>query len=140
MNLKISDFVFKIDDNDALKKFYNRQGYLTESPPDFTIHISEKDIKTDMEILGGDRFFNRARDLAIHRKIAELLPLHNAILLHSACFDVDGIGIAFAAHSGTGKTTHMQLWQHFLKNSNHPFVDHNLISIFFVLFAPKFHL
>jgi hypothetical protein len=116
MNLKISDFVFKIDDNDALKKFYNRQGYLTESPPDFTIHISEKDIKTDMEILGGDRFFNRATDLAIHRKIAELLPLHNAILLHSACFDVDGIGIAFAAHSGTGKTTHMQLWQHFLKN------------------------
>ena len=52
--------------------------------------------------------------IAIQRKIAELLPLHNAFVLHSATFDVDGVGIAFAAHSGTGKTTHMNLWQKLL--------------------------
>jgi hypothetical protein len=52
--------------------------------------------------------------IAIHRKIAEWLPLHRAFVLHSACFDVDGIGVAFAAHSGTGKTTHMRLWQQLL--------------------------
>ena len=52
--------------------------------------------------------------IAIHRKIAEWLPLHNAFVLHSACFDVDGVGVAFAAHSGTGKTTHMRLWQQLL--------------------------
>ena len=48
---------------------------------------------------------------AIFRKLAEWLPLHNAFVLHSACFDVEGTGVAFAAHSGTGKTTHMNLWQ-----------------------------
>lgn len=46
-----------------------------------------------------------------YRKLAEWLPLHNAFVLHSAVFDVDGTGIALAAHSGTGKTTHMLLWQ-----------------------------
>ena len=51
---------------------------------------------------------------AIYRKIAEWLPLHDAFVLHSACFDVDGVGVAFAAHSGTGKTTHMLLWQKLL--------------------------
>lgn len=45
------------------------------------------------------------------RKIGNWLPINNAFILHSACFDVDGVGIAFAAHSGTGKTTHMLNWQ-----------------------------
>lgn len=52
--------------------------------------------------------------IAVCRKIADVIPLHNAFLLHSACFDVDGMGIAFAAQSGTGKTTHMLLWQKLL--------------------------
>ena len=51
---------------------------------------------------------------SMQRKIAEWLPLHDAFVLHSACFDVDGVGVAFAAHSGTGKTTHMLLWQKLL--------------------------
>lgn len=54
------------------------------------------------------------RDCWILREIAEKLFQYNAILLHSACFDVDGVGVAFAAHSGTGKTTHMNLWQKYL--------------------------
>lgn len=52
--------------------------------------------------------------IAIFRKISDWLPLHNAFVLHSATFDVDGVGVAFAAHSGTGKTTHMRLWQELL--------------------------
>lgn len=48
------------------------------------------------------------------RKISEWLPLQNALIMHSATFDVDGMGVAFAAHSGTGKTTHMLLWQKLL--------------------------
>lgn len=52
--------------------------------------------------------------VAFHRKFAEWLPLHNAFVFHSACFDVEGTGVAFAAHRGTGKTTHMNLWQKLL--------------------------
>ncbi len=52
--------------------------------------------------------------IALLRKFSDWLPLHNAFVLHSACFDVGGVGVAFAAHSGTGKTTHMRLWQEYL--------------------------
>lgn len=50
----------------------------------------------------------------LYRQIAEWLPNNGAFVLHSATFDVDGVGVAFAAHSGTGKTTHMNLWQQLL--------------------------
>lgn len=38
----------------------------------------------------------------------------NGILLHSSCVVVDGVAYAFSADSGTGKSTHTQLWlKHF---------------------------
>ena len=50
----------------------------------------------------------------VYRMIANQILDFDAFVLHSACFDVEGVGIAFAAHSGTGKTTHMSLWQKLL--------------------------
>lgn len=39
---------------------------------------------------------------------------YNGILLHSSCVVVDGYAYAFSADSGTGKSTHTQLWlKHF---------------------------
>lgn len=39
---------------------------------------------------------------------------HQGILLHSSCIVVDGMAYAFSADSGTGKSTHTQLWlEHF---------------------------
>ena len=39
---------------------------------------------------------------------------HDGILLHSSCVVVDGVAYAFSADSGTGKSTHTQLWlKHF---------------------------
>lgn len=114
MNIKISDFVVEIEDNKELRDRYKKKGFITDSLPDFVVHVTEKDIMDDLTKLGGEKFRDRVTNLAIHRKIAEWLPLHGAFLLHSACFDVDGVGVAFAAHSGTGKTTHMLLWQQLL--------------------------
>lgn len=38
----------------------------------------------------------------------------NGILLHSSCIVFDGVAYAFSADSGTGKSTHTQLWlKHF---------------------------
>ena len=114
MNIKISDFVIGLEDNEILETVYNRKGFLTDITPDFTVHTDELNIKEKIKELGGEKYRNRAIDLEIHQNIAEWLPLHDAFLLHSACFDVNGIGVAFSAHSGTGKTTHMLLWQKLL--------------------------
>ena len=98
--------------------------YLCEGKSDFSVEITPQDIDTEQEIAYCERTLEgltpsdlkkfQLERTAIQRKIAEWLPLHNAFVLHSACFDVGGVGVAFAAHSGTGKTTHMRLWQKLL--------------------------
>ena len=41
------------------------------------------------------------------------MPDFDAFLLHAAVIEVDGLAYAFAAPSGTGKTTHIALWKKF---------------------------
>jgi len=81
---------------------------------DFSFTISDEDIDIEREVYGNQFTENHLETVAAYRKIACWLPNNNSVILHSATFDVDGVGVAFAAHSGTGKTTHMNLWQELL--------------------------
>lgn len=82
--------------------------------PDLEINITMDDITRYRELVKlNTSKFTCAWQTALD-KIACWLPSQNALLLHSATFEVDGYGIAFAATSGTGKTTHMLNWQKLL--------------------------
>lgn len=102
---------FMISYFDAPKKMLQlSQSYIQKSENcDLNIKISEKDILDEMSEVNYSESYPKY--ICVSRKLAEWLPLHNAFVLHSAVFDVDGTGIALTAHSGTGKTTHMLLWQ-----------------------------
>lgn len=76
--------------------------------------VIQRDIEQELLFAEEVKTKRDALFAAALRKLAEWLPLHNAFVLHSAVFDVDGTGVALAAHSGTGKTTHMLLWQKLL--------------------------
>ena len=54
-----------------------------------------------------DRYYELT---AVYRKIAESLVDYNIILFHGSCLAVDGEAFIFTAKSGTGKSTHTQLW------------------------------
>lgn len=49
--------------------------------------------------------------LAVYRKIAERLADFDGFLCHGAVIAENGRGYMFCAPSGTGKTTHVRLWQ-----------------------------
>lgn len=88
--------------------------YLSSGEPDFKIEVNSEDIETERKI-AEQPFPDRVLETtAFYRKLAELLPKKQAFVLHSALFDVEGEGVAFGALSGTGKTTHMLLWQKLL--------------------------
>ena len=93
---------------------------------DEVITITEEDINSEKN--DGGYSTQYLEFIALCRKISNRLPLHGGFLLHSAVFDVDGTGVALAASSGTGKTTHMLLWQKYLGerltvvNGDKPFV------------------
>ncbi|MBR6509956.1 MAG: hypothetical protein IKT38_05055 [Clostridia bacterium] len=114
---KIADFnmAFETDIKNLSKIF---REYVSDfSKEDVKICITDNDIELEKKLAedGFDTKYATTYKLsAIHRKIGDWLPSQKAFVLHSACFDVDGVGVAFAAHSGTGKSTHMMLWQKLL--------------------------
>ena len=111
--LKLADYILEFN-NKHEYLFWRAKEYQVENPTktnvSFTIPIELID--------QGVSVSNEPRGLVegteMQRLFSEWLPLHDAFLMHSATFDVDGVGVAFAAHSGTGKTTHMNLWQQLL--------------------------
>ena len=110
---KIADFNFELKFRHTRFKLDSADYYVDEGDLFATISCSEE----EKEIARNNDYSLKKsylESMVLHRKLAEWLPLHNAFVLHSACFDVDGAGVAFAAHSGTGKTTHMNLWQKYL--------------------------
>ena len=109
-NCLIADFIIAIRNRYKLIEEYCND-YLVENSVKEQLYIRlEKEELVSTE----ETRINHIEALEIYRKVAEWLPLHDAFVLHSACFDVCGEGVVFAAHSGTGKTTHMLLWQKLL--------------------------
>ena len=105
---------FKIEYDNMYDMFAKQcADYISESP-ELRIELTELDINSERALSEGEFSDAYLETIAFYRKLAELLPSKNAFVLHSALFDVDGVGIAFAAHSGTGKTTHMRLWRRLL--------------------------
>ena len=109
----IADFIVDFKFRHTFFKEISADYFSDELNYDIVVSCSEKE--KEIERNGDYSIKKKLLEASVlHRKIAEWLPLHNAFVLHSACFDVEGTGVAFAAHSGTGKTTHMNLWQEYL--------------------------
>lgn len=114
MIYRFADFITKID-NASLYAINLYSNYCVNTEKiDKEIVVSMDDINSEINNTGTREIKSIVFDTCVHRKLAEWLPLHNAFVLHSVAFDVNGVGVAFAAHSGTGKTTHTMLWQQLL--------------------------
>ena len=115
MKFKFADFNLEIT-SDVLNKYNKLTDYIADfEKADITIPFNEMDIKREVIINQNENAkIWEYKYSMIYRKMAECLPNNNAFVLHSATFDVDGVGVAFAARSGTGKSTHMFLWQKLL--------------------------
>ena len=102
------------------------RAYLTEDAPDFSVTVTEPDLRfeqaeLDREALEEgfrrreftDPFLERA---AIQRAFAEFLFDRDTILLHGSTVAVDGKAYLFMAKSGTGKSTHTRFWMELFGN------------------------
>lgn len=84
---------------------------------DFEIKITDSDIKNEQITVDGYSY-GMYESTAILRKLSyELLMNYNGIMLHCAVIAYKGKAYAFAAPSGTGKTTHIKIWKKCLGNS-----------------------
>lgn len=95
--------------------------YITEGEPDFSVNICDADIEFErVKSAREDEVEGRPvqefspdylETLAIYRKIVEKMLDYNTFLFHGSGISVDGEGYLFTAKSGTGKSTHTQIWR-----------------------------
>ena len=78
---------------------------------DYVIEVSEDEIMAE----GKDNATSfppaYLESLAIYRKISSVLAEDDCFLIHSAVIEYEGTAYAFTAKSGTGKSTHINLWE-----------------------------
>ena len=102
--------------------------YRTDGEPDFEIEITEADIKAERKTVKSDITGGLLEISAVYRKIAEIMPKYDTLMIHGSAVSVDGKGYLFTAKSGTGKSTHVKLWQKLLGdravivNDDKPFI------------------
>ena len=79
--------------------------YLCDEPPDFVVSATEAEIAREEK---NGFCYAYAEQVCLHRAIAARVPDYDALVVHAAVIEHDGRAYAFAAPSGTGKTTHVQ--------------------------------
>lgn len=100
--------------------------YQTSDSPFFTVEITQADIDNEREISRQQDMQDRTpiqlfpdsylETIALYRKLAEPLLAYNCMIFHGAVVAVNGAGYLFTAKSGTGKTTHIKLWEKNIEN------------------------
>jgi hypothetical protein len=101
--------------------------YLTDGEPEFSVSVSAEDIAREREL----NFREAAAEgipvvdypdsyletLAVYRKIASAMLGYDTFLMHGAVVAVGDKAWMFTASSGTGKTTHINLWLKHIEGS-----------------------
>ena len=83
--------------------------YSGEEKPVFTVFATNAQIEEERKKTPG--FPNdMLENTSIYRNICKEILMYDGLFLHSAAISVDNEAYLFTADSGTGKTTHMNLW------------------------------
>lgn len=114
---------------DELRNFF-KDYLVTDVTPDFSVSLNQEDISAEQEVTSENQFSpTYLETLALLRKLAEILPSHNRILMHGASISYNEHAYLFTAPSGTGKSTHIRLWKKYLGddvkivNGDKPFIS-----------------
>jgi hypothetical protein len=118
-DIRIANIHVRID-NAYYYVFHLCREYIIESNeiPALYIQVSEEEIAKEISIAEHSVSKDYAESVCVYRQICRQLPERfQSFLMHSAVIEYQGAGYAFAAHSGTGKSTHIALWRKHFGNS-----------------------
>ncbi len=88
--------------------------------PDMIIDVSKEEVRKELEKSDLSTTPAYVESICVYRSICKQLPERfQGFLMHCAVIEYKGRGYAFAAKSGTGKSTHILLWQKKFGDSVH---------------------
>ena len=98
--------------------------YMCQETADFTVTMAREDIDLERKMSAREDQLHGRRTqphtdeyletIALQRKITQELLSRDVLLFHGSTIAVDGESFLFTAVSGTGKSTHTQLWREML--------------------------
>ena len=115
--IRLADVIIGVNAQYVYLKEYCEKYTVEEGTPEFTIQLTMNDIRAEGKYMDSDeaaRQLPYLETLAALRKIADYMPLQNRFLMHGAVLSWKGNGLMFTAPSGTGKSTHIDLWKRYL--------------------------
>lgn len=81
---------------------------------DFEVSASESEIEQQHKLFSVKVSDGYSEGICLSKKVYDKILDFDALFLHASVVDVDGRSYAFSAPSGTGKSTHTNLWlKHF---------------------------
>ncbi len=111
--IKIAEIIVLIDNQyEYVQKLC--RNYIVDSCSKWDMHIkiTEEEIELEKKLAKKEVSSGYAEGICVYRCICKQLPIQfNSFLMHCAVIEYEGQGYAFAAKSGTGKSTHVSLWQ-----------------------------
>ena len=111
--IEVSGVVFKINSQFGYAKEFCKD-FLTQKVEDYEISTTLEEIKEEQARYTEKYLPQQVETTCIYRHIARLLPLKNKIVAHGVALKYKNNGYLFVAPSGTGKTTHTNLWKRYL--------------------------
>ncbi len=111
--IKIAGLVIQIRNQYSYIRNQCRRYIVWFKKPDFSVEATKEELLQEQN--GNlDYSLGYCESLCVYRHIAQEMLRYDAFLMHAAIVAVDGQAYAFAAQSGTGKTTHISLWRRML--------------------------
>lgn len=108
--IRIAELNIEVQNKYPFSEKFCREFAAEFSKPDITVFVTPEEIEAEREQDIYSSSDGYLECLCIYRKIAFELAKFDAMVFHASVVSCDGEGYAFAAHSGTGKSTHTDLW------------------------------
>lgn len=89
---------------------YQLPAPLTPEEADLIVSVTEEEVAAEL-LVSANKNPGYVESICIYRNICRRLPALGGFLFHAAVITDGEHGYAFTADSGTGKTTHITLWQ-----------------------------
>lgn len=110
MKIELAGLLIEIENvGEYTKNMCKNYIYSGERPADIFIKYDKSAIDNERKLYP-NATDDYLQNLCVYRDICKQIIKFGAMLVHSAAISVDGKGYMFSALSGTGKTTHINLW------------------------------